>query len=367
MHAESKRQSRTRLRRLFAVFLALCPLQAFSAQPPTVLTPLEASKSVNKLPAHLSFGYSGLAFYRNKLYASCNIGLLEIENSTVSRAFRWNKSDSVVVGPWLDSASGKLWVWCVGDDSFANFDGKTWRTVPMPQLKRGYVTRGDVLSGYRGVFGSNCFWMAGAGTVWPWNEGKKKWGDQLDLPSFMNANRPGTLQRLFFVNDMPFVTARHEPGWAVLGRARNNNLGGDTFHYLDKWWQQIPDSVNKPSFVEQAAAVGHKGFARTIDGDILQIDPSGISELESPGFCESLAATSTGTLLASFRDAGVYEFGNSWALRFKSPYSPSKGKNRVHLAGSDGRIALATSTAGLWFFNGKELVRIAFPMATAKN
>lgn len=381
MQAELKRQHWIGLERLFVVFLTIHCLGVIGAQSPTELTPLKANKFVKKLPAYVGFGYSGLAFYSNRLYASCNIGLLEITNGTVSKVYQWNKADSVVDGPWLDFAHGKLWIWRVGDDCLGFFDGNTWKSTAMPQPKHGYVTRGDVLSGCRGVSDSNSFWLDWVGNAWSWNNSRKKWEEPIDLTIFTNGNRSGTLERMFLASDKPFIAVRYEPGWEILGREHNQNLVGDTFHYFDKGWQRIPDNSKKSFFTEQMVSVGGRGFARTIDGEILQIDPSGVSQIESPGFCEVLAVTSADTLLASFRDAGIYEFVNKWQLRFKAPYPSNEGEKWVHLAESDGQIALATdpvpqlrdgktiftSTAGLWFFDGKELVKIKFPITSSNK
>lgn len=352
-----------------------------AASTPLAMSPEDAERVVNKLPNYTSFGYSGLAFYGKSLYAASGIGLLEFDNNSLKHLYQWNKSDSDVEGPWVNLVDGQLWVWRAGDDRLAGFDGKAWHAFSMPQPKKGYFSRGDILDGFFGVSSTNAFWLTGAGCVWSWDSNHRKWKEQLDLPAFKNATRSGTLQRLFLLGDKPFVVVRYEPSWAILRRDRNKKLVGDTFHCFDKLWLQITYSTIKPFFVEQTVSVGGKGFLRTIDGEILQVDPLNISKLESPGFCEALAVTSAGTLLASFHNLGIYEFAKDWKLRFKAPYPSTGGEHWVHLAESDGQIALSVSpvpqlvaeknssnyktiynsSAALWIFDGQKLEKISFP------
>jgi hypothetical protein len=87
------------------VFL-LSFLEASGATLPTILTPEEATKSVAKWSRSATFGFSGVGFYSNRLYAACNIGLLEIEGGRVRKAYRWRRSNPVVEGPWVDLPNG---------------------------------------------------------------------------------------------------------------------------------------------------------------------------------------------------------------------------------------------------------------------
>lgn len=352
-----------------------------AASKPSVMFPDDAERLVNKLPNYTSFGYSGLAFYGKNLYAASGIGLLEFENNSLKHLYQWNKSDTDIEGPWVNLVDGQLWVWRAGDDRLASFDGKVWRACSMPKPKNGYFSRGDILDGFFGVSSTNAIWLTGAGCAWPWDSSHGKWKEQLDLPAFKNATRSGTLQRLFLLGDKPFVVVRYEPGWAILGRARSKKLVGDTIHYFDKRWLQVTNNTVNRFFVEQAMSVGGKGILRTIDGEILQVDSSNISKLESPGFCDALAVASAPNLLASFHNLGVYELTKDWKLRFKAPYPSTDGEHWVHLAENNGQIALSVSPlpqlvaeknssdyktvynsfAALWIFDGQKLENIPFP------
>ena len=362
------------------LLLMLCGLglSVEAATKPSIVSPEDAERLVNKLPDYTRSGYSGLAFYGKNLYATSGIGLLEFEGNSLKNLYRWNKSDSDVEGPWVNLVDGQLWVWRAGDDRLGSFDGKAWHEFAMPQPKKGYFSRGDILDGFFGVSSTNAFWLTGGGCAWSWDLSKKMWTEQLDLPAFKNTTRSGTLERLFLLGDKPFVVVRYEPGWAVFGRARHKNLVGDTVHYFDKHWLQVSNNAVQRFFVEQTVSVGGKGFIRTIDGELLQVDPSNITKLETPGFCEALAVTSAGTILASFHNLGVYELTKDWKLRFKAPYPSTDGEHWVYLAENDGQIALSVrpvpqlvaeknssnyktvydSFAALWIFDGQKLENI---------
>ena len=174
------------------LLLLTCGLQflAGGAARPSELYAEDARKLVEKLPDHSGFGYSGLRFYQQKLYATSGIGLLEFEGASLKHLYRWNKSDGDVEGGWLNLADNELWVWLPGNDRLARFDGTTWRFVPMPRPSRGFFSRGDILDGFDGIRSSSAFWLSGAGCAWRWDSVHQKWTKQLDLPVFQQSARP---------------------------------------------------------------------------------------------------------------------------------------------------------------------------------
>ena len=102
---------------------------------------------------------------------------------------------------------------------------------------------------------------------------------------------------------------------------------------------------------------------------ILRVTPSEMTRLDAPDGCEVIAATTTGSLLASFRNAGVYEYKEGWHKRFPSPYSSTEPEHWAYLAESDGQIAFAITSmpqgygdskmyrgqTTLWISRGSEL------------
>lgn len=363
--------------------LAIFPvkLSAEISATPSALSPGDAERLVNKLPSYTAFGYSGLAFYGKNLYASSGIGLMEFAGGSLKYLYQWNKFDADAEGPWVNLADKQLWVWLAGNDLLAGFDGKSWRVLPIPQPKKGYVSRGDILEGYHGVSNTNTFWLTGGGSAWPWDSINQKWKDSLALPSFKSGTRSGSLQRLFLLGNEPFVVARYEPGWAILGRDHDKNLTGDTIHYFEDSWKDVTNNCGGLFFAEQVVTVEGKGYIRTVDGELLEVTKDAIVQLRTLGKCEVLATTSSGTLLACFHNVGVYEFKKDWELRFKTPYPANEGEHWVHLAEGDGQIALSVSpvpqlvagknisdyktvynsSAALWIFDGQKLENILFP------
>jgi hypothetical protein len=321
----------------WASLLSLLHCQILAAATPTLLQPSDAEKAVKRLPKYVGLGYTGLTFFKGRLYAPCNIGVLEIEEGKVRRAYRWNRRDSVVEGIWLDQANNLAWVWVVGDGRLASFDGRTWKSVPMPQPKSGFVTRGDILEGYRGISGSKTFWLEGAGCVWPWDAASGTWKPDLVLPRFANY---GSLVRCLFLENKPCVIARYEPGWNLVNWGELASRKGDSVHFLDGSWQEITNRTGQPFFVEATVTAGD-GYMRTIDGHVLQIHSGQVSRVSSPGFCEALVVTTSGTLLAEFRNLGIYEFTDRWRCICKAPFESQLEKRWVHLAEDRGTIAVA--------------------------
>ena len=359
------------------LFIFNC-LEVYGSSSPKVLTPLEAGKFIKKLPAYVGFGYSGLAFYNQKLYVACNIGLLEIEDDIVRKVYQWDKS--AITGPWLDLANRQLWIG-LQNESVVRFDGNLWQSVSIPSPTNHTLVRGDFLRGYQGFSSSNCFWLVFAGNAWPWEANLRKWNDQIDLPAVKAATRFGHFERLFLLNEKSFIVTGCEPDWKIEQHGHDNSLISDSVQYFDHSWLPVTNLTTTPFFVKQTVSMVGKGFLRTMDGEILQADPSNITKMETPGYCEALAVTSAGTLLACFHNKGVYEFSKVWKLLFKVPYLPTERIRQVYLAESDGLVALAThpeshlkdgkriqtSSARLWLFNGKELKEIQFPIAPSKK
>ncbi len=117
-------------------------------------------------------------------------------------------------------------------------------------------------------------------------------------------------------------------------------------------------------------------YVRAEDGSLFLIRSENVQLLETPGRCEAIALTSTGKLLASFADRGIYLFDNrEWDLKAPYPYGKQEGEHWAHLAESSGEIAYATSSApqiqandrftysgsvALWVLRGGKLERISF-------
>ena len=129
------------------------------------------------------------------------------------------------------------------------------------------------------------------------------------------------------------------------------------------------------------ASTGSAIYARGEHGMLYRLEPGGAVEIATPAPCEAIAATTSGKLLASFRDAGIHALdGTSWIKLFDAPYAPFEGEHWAYLAELDGRVAFATGSqrrlrsAGkgkeplalvtgrdaLWVSRGRELVHVPF-------
>jgi len=108
----------------------------------------------------------------------------------------------------------------------------------------------------------------------------------------------------------------------------------------DDWARQdLPTEADFGDIV----TVGEGNYVRMQDGRLFSIR-SGVQLMETPGRCEAIAQTSTGKLIVSFVDQGIFVFDNSkWALSVPYPYDKQEGDHRAYLAES-GQIAYATSS-----------------------
>ncbi|MBP9902946.1 MAG: hypothetical protein KBH45_15905, partial [Verrucomicrobia bacterium] len=212
------------------------------------------------------------------------------------------------------------------------------------------------------------------------------------------VNRP--LKAVMPTNRNVFFVKRGDQdyGWrlALLDDARmkshpellqqlEEKIQGDSAWYLESG-QWIAVTNNEGKFFAEESAVGNgKGYLRTEKGELFEVIETGISRLKTPGTCEAIAASPTGTLLASFRGLGVFELKEEWQQLLTSPYSNSQRDYEVRLAAQVGCIALAVrpqsqrqlsganpahnSTATLvcnpvmWISQGQEWKRVSLPAA----
>jgi Abnormal spindle-like microcephaly-assoc'd, ASPM-SPD-2-Hydin/FG-GAP-like repeat len=146
--------------------------------PPEILSTSKLGRLIKALPDYAPFGYSGLAFYKGKLYVATNLGLLELDEGRISRVFRFQKNDSVISGPWLDTADQLLWALDNHTNQLLNYDGVVWHRVDFPRPQKGYYSRGDVLEGPKPIGNANGFWLQSGGSVWRWDPIKNGDGTQ---------------------------------------------------------------------------------------------------------------------------------------------------------------------------------------------
>src|ERR1017187_6793942 len=255
------------------LFLGCCLFQIKASITPSVLKPDDLGKFINRHPEYNGLYFSELAFFKGKLYAASNIGLLEVDSGSLAKAYKWKNSTEG--GPWIDRTNGQLWVW-LADNGFATFDGNFWRAAPMPMPKKGYFTRGEILEGFHEDSMPDSFWLTGASCAWHWDNMHKNWEEKLNPPTFQDGKRLGKLWRLFFMDNKPFLVARYEYDWMGSGGARLKthvhgdriNLIGDKVFYFDNRWIEVSNAITKPLFIEQVISSGKKGFMCSDEGEI---------------------------------------------------------------------------------------------------
>ena len=120
-----------------------------------------------------NFGYWGLAFFDGRLYASTNLGLLELEGGVPRHLYRFQKRDSVISGPWIDRIHHRLWVLDEYTDELLNFDGTNWTRMPMPTPRKD--SRGNALEGIHTAASDQSFWIVAGGDAWSWDEASRNW------------------------------------------------------------------------------------------------------------------------------------------------------------------------------------------------
>lgn len=313
---------------------------------------------IRAIPYYTAFSYSGISFFNGKLYASTNVGLLEVEGGKPAGLYKWYDQNDVVSGPWPDPADGMLWARHEGLDKLLRYDGKVWNVTEQISPGEGFM-RGDILAGFRGTGTPEGFWLEGGRHAW-------RWDGQADLWQELQAPPEGYLARVAPVSTKVLVVMRHDPLPSLV--RKGEEFKSDTIHYYEGGWKEVPNNTGKSFFAQQVIIVGDVAYILTSEGEIFRLTPAGITEYETPGECETIAATTSGTLLASFSKLGIYEYSNGWQKRFSPPYPDTEPEHWAYLAESNGQVAFAitskpsgeesrksTSQTALWVSRGDTL------------
>ena len=366
------------LRFAFGILLLLfVPAVGHGKSLPLAVTAEKVKIRIQELPSYAQFSFSGLTFFKNKLYASSGFGLLEFEKSSLVKAYQWNKKDTDVEGPWLDRKDDLLWVWIPGGDAVANFDGQKWKTMQLPEPQNG-LSRGNVLEGFRGIGNAQGFWLEGAWHGWKWNG--KRWNEESN-PPVLADNGSAILRRLLPTDEHLYFVMFRDNELMYSDSELQQKQKGDAIYYFQGKWNEVTNQSHFVFFAQQSVSAGKTGYIRTSRGDLMEITNDLALRLPTPGKCESITVSSSGSLIASFHNLGVYELKNGWKLLFKVPYPLTEGEHWVHLAKGDGQIALSVSpvpqlvaeknnsdyktvynsSAALWIFDGQKVKKIPFP------
>lgn len=279
--------------------------------------------------------YSGMAFYKGRLYVSSTVGLIEIDGEQVDGIYRFQNTDPVVSGPWLDTSNQLLWAVDDHTNELLNFDGKTWHRIQFPQPEKGYLSRGDVLEGPKPIGNAAGFWLAAGGSVWRWNAAEDKWATVAEPPQSDVSKTIGVLP----IGDKLLFVERHYLLDALI--PKGPDFESDTIAYDEAGWHTIPNDKGSKFIADTWAATNGAGYICSRDGAVFKITAHDVTKLNAPGSCETIASTASGALLASFRAKGIYEYEADWNLRASHPYPSGAGDYRTFLADTASGFALA--------------------------
>jgi hypothetical protein len=362
------------------VVFAINRVQAPNNGPPTILPASKISAFIKAQPDYAHFGYSGLVFYKGKLYAATNLGLLELEEGRLGRVYRFQKNYSVVSGPWLDMANQLLWVLDDQTNQLLSYDGTVWHRVNLPRPQKGYYSRGDVLEGIKPSSNAKGFWLQAGGSVWQWDSTKNTWIFENQRTSNLSSQDADTIIGVLPIGTKPLFILRHQL-LSFLVRD-SEDFASDTLVTGDGDERVVPNGSGIKFFAENWVVADENGFICTRNGLVLKVTPQAITKLDVPGECETLAATESGILLASFRGKGIYEYTSDWRLRAAHPYPSGDGEYWAHLAGQGKGLAFAidgkpvvdkehssgsdmkftrNAPTALWYSQGTEFQRIDVP------
>ncbi len=362
---------------------AACALEAQGA--PVALSPKQAAP----IQVNAYFGWDGLAFYSNKLYAACPAGLAEFTGGSFSTLYTWGKDSSAITGLWYDRANGLLWV-SIANEVFWQYDGSRWRAIRRPKPSQGFTTRQDIWRGFRGISDSRALWLVGAGRAWAWQGPPPgKWREE-KLPAAFGTNRVTgpLLKSLIPTDDRTYFVRRdhNEPGAALEMVAELTGeyyrIEGDSvFALVRSRWDTVTNRAGRFFTLETSDANG-KGYVRTKSGEVLEITGDGVSAVQSPGVCEAICRSGAGTLLGAFRGLGVFELKEHWRKVLDSPHSDADQPHAILLAASEREIAFAVRPVAhgrqgvshehraqhrdLWISEGPRWIQLSLPTREQK-
>jgi len=267
-----------------------------------------------------------------KLFATTNVGLLEFDAENLKTFYQWYDDFNALSGPWKDVVNRSIWVSRDNDGRLLRLDAqRNWTLFDLPAPPRGYYSRGDLLEGFSIAPGDSEPRLIGAGSVWKL-ERKVSW-KLLPPPP---APEQSSIRGYARLSDAELILVRK-------GFCLRSSCSIEAHRFASETWQQ-PISLPVGSVV-QTAQVGELTYVRSSEGELVEIAGNVAGLIPTPGKCEAIAVTSSGRLLASFRDHGVFEHdGSTWTKKFDAPYPRFDGEHWVFLAEEAGSVALATAS-----------------------
>lgn len=313
---------------------------------------------------------TGIVFSHEKLYLPTSIGIVEIFDGKPKNVYKWFSGGiDTVEGLAEDKSTGYLWGYHSRLDELITFDGKDWTSMKSPWS--GVSSSRSERFGHVQGFSSNLgFWMQNGDRAW--KLGAENTWIQQDVPSkdCVSVKDPGNPDPGCYVSIAPtaegtlLVMHRGYIGaYFDLPNSKAPKPPPDRIFYLDKnrWSEIISDGIAEDFVTKEIVVGGSCAYGLSFYGTLWKISSVGATKIDLIGEIEAMTTTTSGNLLVSFRDKGIYEYDDGWQKRFDSPYPAGGPEHRAFLAEGDGQVAFAIESQsspgmiGSQFMEGAEV------------
>jgi hypothetical protein len=331
----------------------------FSDDQPQVLHPSKIAEAVASIPKYTELGFSGLASHSGKVYATSNIGILEIQDGRIIALYRWHPKDPVVEGPWPNLNDGSLLFHDPPGERFLSCKSGEWSTLPLPNTQ---LSRKDMLLGFRGYSNRSEFWMVCGRNLW--SLVNSRW---VDCPS---PPAREAIAALIPFKDTLVAVSRNEPFTEWEKSLESNERFDAIYKFANAAWAEL--LVDGFRFhAKDVVSSESRAFILTRTGEILELSSDlKLSRLQVPGPSEAICVTSKGFLVSSVPGLGIYEYDKDWVRICRYPFGPDEGKHEAFVTEAAGAVILATNsitrldkpstgTTSLWFSKDSHLEKIA--------
>lgn len=292
-----------------------------------------------------SLSLSGVAFYRDRLFAASDRGLFEIVDGKLAARLNWMDADDVIEELFYDKVHGYLWLRPARTQMFVRFDGQHWNFEALPTT---LGTRGEQLRGFEMFNSGSDLYVASASALWRWDPPTAQWLP-VELPTLnCSGQEPENPPRCFArgaanMHSLFVVVSRTPDGWRYGSEFVNpGEENSDVLMFLDEGtWKPVADSLGRFFFVKEMISGGNAAFVLTTKNELFSVTAKGLADIPSPGKVDKIAASSAGNLLASVKDLGIFEFATHWERR--SGAMPTGSGVIVHMAEDNGRLVYSVS------------------------
>ena len=299
----------------------------------------------------MRFQVLGLCFQGDKLWASTSQGLFEIQDDRILALLHW-ENETWASSPWVDRRGKDLYVmftevlmkrdlhgwWDLGPPPFHFVGlGPCASQESVDALHGGYFFQG-IDDSSRPVI--SCFHGK---RVVLWRPDVQEWeeiaGPPIPQGSATVAAVRGEPNIFFLVREPLFFQPPTYDEFDESGRCRHvvySIIPGD------RQWSRRELPLALDAVATHIIAMGDSAHVRASDGALVEVTPNGVRLHEAPGACEAMLRSSSGQLLASFKDRGIYSLEDGWKKLHAVPYATPSTHQSAHMAERDGVVALAT-------------------------